>query len=60
MLVGKQFPEHSVKTKSIARNQLPSLHYPKSRRSEDLGAVWQTVVCKILDFKTCFGPNHVL
>jgi len=25
-----------------------------------LGAVWQAVVCKILDFKTCFGPNHVL
>ena len=24
------------------------------------GAVWQAVVCKILDFKTCFGPNHVL
>jgi len=42
MLVGKQFPKHSVKTKSIARNQLPSLHFLKSRRSEDLPFAFNT------------------
>ena len=42
MLVGKQFPKHYVKIKSIGGNQLRSLHLPKSKRPEDLPFVSNT------------------